>query len=207
MNRTLIAALSATFLLAGANLSHAADDRTKGTDSAPAMQHDAGKKSDTAAGEKGGMIAGEGEALAVLQAINKHEIAAAKLAKGKKVDGPVMQYAEMMEKEHTTNHDMTREIADAADVDIKDGKAAEMMKDKSKRELDKLEDLDGAAFQTAYVDAMVKDHTEALAKIDNELLPAATSPSVTKHLRDTRGHVAMHLEQAKKLDTQASAAR
>jgi putative membrane protein len=54
-------------------------------------------------------------------------------------------------------------------------------------------------FETAYLDAMIKGHNEALAMIDSKLLTAAKLDAVKKHLTDTRTHIAMHLEQAKKL--------
>lgn len=46
---------------------------------------------------------------------------------------------------------------------------------------------------------MIKGHNEALAMIDSKLLTAAKHDALKKHLTDTRTHIAMHLEQAKKL--------
>ncbi len=50
---------------------------------------------------------------------------------------------------------------------------------------------------------MVKDHSEALDAIDNKMLPAATTPQVQAHLQKTREAVAMHLEEAQRLQKQA----
>lgn len=58
--------------------------------------------------------------------------------------------------------------------------------------------LDGARFERGYIDAMVKGHADALAKIDNELLKAANE-TVKNHLTKTRAAVAEHLAKAKAL--------
>ncbi len=59
--------------------------------------------------------------------------------------------------------------------------------------------LDGKEFETAYLDGMIKGHTELLDMIDNKLLKTVKNDALKAHLTETRGHVAMHLEQAKKL--------
>ena len=46
---------------------------------------------------------------------------------------------------------------------------------------------------------MVTGHTEALASLDQRLIPAATSPDARTHLQTTREHVARHLELARGL--------
>ncbi|HVG41189.1 MAG TPA: DUF4142 domain-containing protein, partial [Chitinophagaceae bacterium] len=51
----------------------------------------------------------------------------------------------------------------------------------------------------AYLDAMIKGHTEVLSMIDSKLLTTAKNDALKAHLTETRGHVSMHLEQAKKL--------
>ena len=133
-------------------------------------------------------------ALGLLGTVNDNEIKAAQQAMSKKVSGPVMDYARMMEKEHTDNLVATRALgplADNADV--------QAMKEKGARELADLGKKNGKDYETAYVDAMVKDHTEALALIDDRLLALSSAGPVRDHLTKTRGHVAMHLEAAQKL--------
>lgn len=59
--------------------------------------------------------------------------------------------------------------------------------------------MDGKDFETGYLDAMIKGHTEASDMIDNQLMKTAKNDALKKHLTETRGHVAGHLDQAKKL--------
>lgn len=137
---------------------------------------------------------GDGLALAMLSGVNEHEIAAARQAREKEVSAPVLVYAEMMDKEHTANQAKTRALgtpARAPEVDA--------MKAKKARERAALGQKSGTAYEAAYIAAMVKDHGEALQMIDGKLLPAASSPEVRAHLTETRQHVAMHLERARKL--------
>lgn len=55
------------------------------------------------------------------------------------------------------------------------------------------------AFATAWVDAMVKGHEGALAKLDGALIQSATDEEVARHLRATRDAIAAHLETARGL--------
>lgn len=151
----------------------------------------------------------DAEALATLTAVNDHEVKSAELARSKGVDGDVAKYAEMMVKEHGANQAQTQQLASSAALTPAETDAVKALKTKSQAERDALSTLSGDAFEAAYVDAMVKDHAEVLAKLDKELIPNAANAAnaaVKAHLQKTREHVAHHLEQAKALDAQATAA-
>lgn len=49
---------------------------------------------------------------------------------------------------------------------------------------------------------MDKGHDAALRLIDQQLLPASREAAVQQQLRETRGHVAQHLERAEALLSQ-----
>lgn len=59
--------------------------------------------------------------------------------------------------------------------------------------------LDGKEFEAAYLDAMIKGQVEALAMIDDKLMKTAKNDALKRHLTETRSHIAMHPEQAKRL--------
>jgi len=137
---------------------------------------------------------GDPLALGLLSAVNEHEIAAARQAKEKKVGGAVLEFANLMEKEHSANQSQTLALGTPSDsAEVK------AMKDQGRAELDALGAKSGDDYRKAYVAAMIKGHQDALNLIDTKLLPAATGDAVKAHLRETREHVAMHLEQARKL--------
>lgn len=139
-------------------------------------------------------------ALGLLAAVNDHEIKAAQQALSKQVSAPVADYARLMEKEHTDNLVTTQSLGALADTP-----EVQAMKEKAASDLAELDKQSGKAYETAYVDAMVKGHTEALALIDGRLLTLSSVGPVRDHLTRTREHVAMHLEAARKLQGAPSA--
>ncbi len=138
--------------------------------------------------------ANEREALGTLSAINTSEIDAANLALQKQVQGGVRDYAVQMVKEHTDNNQKLAKWSPDLSA-----AAAKAQMSKGKTELAVLQKLEGKAFEAAYVSAMVEDHTDALAALDKQLIPAAKTAQVLAHLQTTRSHVAEHLAAAKTL--------
>lgn len=138
----------------------------------------------------------DANALALLMAINNHEIAAANVAlEEKKVDGDVEDFAEMMKKEHTANNVDTGKLATKLGIKPEENDDIKAMAKKEGKALVKMRALDKEAFSKAYIDSMVTGHSEALAKID-QAMTSATNEDLKKHLKDTRDHVAHHLEEA-----------
>jgi len=135
---------------------------------------------------------GDRLALGLLGAVNEHEIAAARQAQSKKVSGAVLDYARMMQKDHGENQARTKAFGP-----LSDGAEVRALKVKGEGELASLGTKSGAAYAKAYIDAMVKGHTDALDLIDRKMIPAATGAAVKEHLTKTRAHVADHLERAR----------
>ena len=145
--------------------------------------------------------ANEREALGTLSAINTSEIDAANLALQKQVQGGVRDYAVQMVKEHTDNNQKLAKWSPDLSA-----AAAKAQMSKGKTELEVVQKLEGKAFEAAYVSAMVEDHTDALAALDKQLIPAAKTAQVLAHLQTTRSHVAEHLAAAKTLQAGSKAA-
>ncbi|WP_158549208.1 DUF4142 domain-containing protein [Lysobacter silvisoli] len=155
------------------------------------------KEAVAAAAEGGGVreVAGDDRhALGLLAALDENEIAAAQQAVSKQVTGDVLAYAQLMLKAHGENLSKTRALGPPSD----DADVAEL-KDQGRKELATLNALSGPAYAKAYIDAMVKGHTDALTLIDQQMMPAAQHPAVEKHLTQTRAHVADHLARAKQI--------
>lgn len=141
----------------------------------------------------------DAEVLSFVAAVDVNEILAAAQAESKKISQPVMDYAKMLHTEHGDNMAKTLQLGQTINVTPSDTKNVDALKKKGAAELATLVPLDGKDFETAYLDAMIKGHTEVLAMIDNQLLKTAKNDALKAHLTETRGHVAMHLDQAKKL--------
>src|SRR5690606_31822718 len=112
---------------------------------------------DPAMGDDQATSPAEASALGVLNAINEHEIAAGEQALAKGVTGATADYARLMIDQHTQNRTQTSALG--PDEQSQDAQA---QRQKGEQERDTLDDLDGEAYRKAYVDAMVKGHTEAL---------------------------------------------
>jgi putative membrane protein len=143
--------------------------------------------------------AGDTIALSTLRAVNKHEIAAAELAQSKSVDAATMDYAKMLEKDHKANLEKVEEISKLTKTPLAESPDIKVLEDQTKSERERLAKLDGPAFQTAYLDAMIAGHADVLGKLDAKLLPGASDVAVQQHLRATRESVSRHLDKAKQL--------
>ncbi|QSX79065.1 DUF4142 domain-containing protein [Agrilutibacter solisilvae] len=136
----------------------------------------------------------QADALGLLIAANEHEVAAAEQAIAKKVTGDVLAFANMMKTDHGKNLADTRALGTATE-----GTQAMEMRTQADAEMAALGALSGAEYEKAYVEAMVKGHTDVLALIDGTLMPAAADDAVKAHFTATRAAVAKHLDAAKKL--------
>jgi putative membrane protein len=197
MKRSLLFAAIASFAIAGCSPKDKADVATTDVPPPSASATTSPPSTDTPPMEQGDMNAETGDdlALGLLGAVNENEIGAAKQAQEKKVTGAVLDYAKMMEKEHSENLEKTMSLgtlSGASDV--------QMVKDKGAQELKTLGSKSGKDYEAAYIDAMVSGHQEALSMIDTKMMPAATSEPVKQHLADTRKHVEMHLKKAQDIE-------
>ncbi len=143
----------------------------------------------------------DGEVLGFLAAVNDNEIVAALEAGKKKLNPQVADYAKMLHKEHGKNLDDTLKLGQKINVTPMETAAVDKLRVKGAGELAALAPLDGEKFASAYIETMIKGHMEVLGMIDNQLLKNAENADLKKHLTETRGHVANHLEAAKKLQS------
>lgn len=233
--KTPLALATAALMLLGTTACNRNDDAAGGTNNTPAADTTA---LDPAATQPAGPAVPPGtdaatapsqaEALMVLNAVNDHEIKAAEMAKSKNVTGPALEYANMMQAEHSKNMSDTTALmqtaggADAAATNTgaaagaaaatapggmgADSARVNELRAKSEAKRATLQGLEGEAFAKAYIDAMVTDHAETLTLIDSMLLPAATDEAVRTHLTTTRQHVQQHHDRAREIQTQMGGA-
>lgn len=138
------------------------------------------------------------ETLALVMAVDEHEIAAAEQARGKELPDDVRAYADMLHAEHGTNLLRDRIVAGAAGLATAQTAAVQDQKRQGADERDRLAALDGPAYAEAYVNAMVQGHEDALALLDARM-GTATDATLRDHLAATRDAIARHLEHGRKL--------
>ena len=87
--------------------------------------------------------------------MNQAEIDLSRMAQNKAQDPKVKQYAEMMIQDHTEALDKLRSAAGGSESEPSLTKEHQQMSDRLSR-------LSGAQFDKAYMDAMVRDHQQAI---------------------------------------------
>ncbi len=154
--------------------------------------------SDTAPPAQGQARPTDEESLALVQAINLHEIELAKLALTRPAAQTTQAMATMLVQEHTRNE------AAQARLGIAPGQtqAVLALQRQQQAETDTLIALAPDAFEHAYIDAMVKDHMAAKDLLDERAGLARSAP-VRAYLLQTRTAVEDHLSQARKLQNGA----
>lgn len=148
-----------------------------------------------------GTASGDAVVLATVAMIDRNEIVAAMQAQQKKLSQPVMDYARLLHQQHGMNISQTLKLGQQIGVTPVITPEVDALAKKGAEMLAPLVPLDGQEFERGYLDAKVKSHTAALAKIDNELMKSADNEAVTSHLTKTRAAVADHLAKAKALQS------
>lgn len=222
MNRNPLALALAALVLVGTtacNRNNDSDGGTTNTPSADTATADAVTGTQPAGpavppGTDAAAAPTQGEALALLNAVNDHEVKSAELAKSKNVTGPVLEYANQMAAEHGKNMSDTATLLQTAGATAAaaaptaaagagtDSARVNAQRAKAEAKRAQLQGLEGEAFARAYMEAMVADHTEALGMLDSLLIPSATDDAVRTHLTTTRQHVQHHLERAQQIHAQ-----
>ncbi|MFO1100267.1 MAG: DUF4142 domain-containing protein [Xanthobacteraceae bacterium] len=118
---------------------------------------------------------------------NLAEIAVGKLAQDKGANDGVRNFGKVLVDDHSAANEKAIALANSLGI-----KVATAPTKKEKAEYDRLAKLSGAAFDSAFVKAMVGDHKAAIrafqraAKKDGEVAQFAkdTLPTLEKHLKD-----------------------
>jgi putative membrane protein len=115
------------------------------------------------------------------------EVQAAQLAQQKAQDQKVKDFAQQMITDHTAANQQLTTLAQQKGLTVPTA-----LDDKDQKELDKLQKLDGAKFDRAYMKAQLKDHQDMLKLLEKEAknskdtdfksFAEQTIPTIQKHL-------------------------
>lgn len=121
----------------------------------------------------------DGQILQVVRTLNLGEIAQAELAIEESDNAQVKEVAEMILADHTSSNeqiDMLEEQVD--DLDLDDSDLSESLTSLAEETREGLADLDGAAFDCAYLQKQTELHQLALTTVSTQLMPAAQDAQV-----------------------------
>jgi putative membrane protein len=145
---------------------------------------------------------GDPEILAILAASDSAEIAPSQLATTRAKSAEVKSFARMMIKDHGALEDSMKAMAQANNMAPAPNATSQQIQSQSEATLQSLQGLSGAAFDSAYVAAMVQSHQQAQTTVDSQLIPTAQNPQLKTALEQkVKPAVAMHLQNAQKIQS------
>lgn len=133
------------------------------------------------------------------------EIQMAQLAQRRSERAEVDALADRIERDHKAANDRLEDLADRRDVDFAgDAVGLPGPNDMHKATYDRLEDLEGAAFERAWAEQMVKDHQQAVEAFTKAA--ESTDPDVKAFAESTLPGLKEHLQASQDLHRQLSTA-
>jgi putative membrane protein len=123
----------------------------------------------------------------------KAEVELGKLAQEKASSSEVKQFGERMVNDHTKAGDQLKQVAEKEGVTLPDKLNAKDAATKAR-----LEKLSGEAFDRAYMQDMVKDHTQGVAEFRTEARNGK-DPEVKNFASQTLPTLEDHLKEAKSI--------
>ena len=141
----------------------------------------------------------DAEIIALVIAGDDNEILATSAAEKEDISLEARELSRMLHRAHSENQAKMMKLSGQLGTPPAETKAVDNLRVKGAEDLAAIVALDGRLFEKKYVDALVKAHEATLARIDNQLLAQADDPRLRSGLKETRDHVAHHLELARKL--------
>jgi putative membrane protein len=132
---------------------------------------------------------------------NQVDIDAGQLAKSRANNGDVKAFAELMIRDHTSVNKSATDLVAKLKVTPQDNSTSQSLKSGGDENLARLETLEGAAFDKAYVDHEVVYHQQVIDALDKTLIPGATNAELKALLVKVRPAFVAHLEHAKRLQS------
>jgi putative membrane protein len=144
---------------------------------------------------------------AIAVAANQVDINAGKAAESKSSNTEVKAFAHRMIADHTDVIKEATTLVTRLKVTPEENTLSKSIRSDGERNLDRLNKMDGKAFNKAYIAQEIAFHKQVLDVIDNTLLPSAKNEELKALLVKVRGGVSSHLEHAEKIQPLVDAMR
>lgn len=138
----------------------------------------------------------DGNVVAILLAANDAQVKYAELALAKSRDGEIRKFALMTKFDHESVSGAVRELATRHDIMSEDTELSTSQYARAVSMRSAFRDLEGVAFDSAYIANEVEFHRTLLRTIDDVLLPAAEEVELKTLLGAVRKAMAAHLNHA-----------
>lgn len=140
----------------------------------------------------------DAEILAIYDQVNSFDVATGALGAQRAAAPEVRALAKMVREDHTHVRELTRGLADELGLELKLPAGREQAASDHEDALARLAELNGAAFDRAYLDYEIRFHSDAIAAVKDVLMPAA-SERVRKLMADILPGFEHHLTETERL--------
>lgn len=144
----------------------------------------------------------EAQMLKIIDEANEAEIKAAKRAQSYGASAEVKKFAKHMIDEHKANLREAKSVAKKAKIRPQKSDMSESLeKDVKAKFADLKKQPKGADFDRTYIDQQIAMHDQLLKDLEQNMIPAATTPEVKQFLETTKNHVQEHLTRARSVQS------
>lgn len=171
------------------------EDRVSGPTTAPAVA----ESGSAAPGAPQASSPSDAQIAAIVVAANQVDIDAGQLALAKSKHPEVKKFAERMVADHTAVNQAAVELVTRLKVTPQESETSKSLATSGADTRAKLQELDGDAFDRAYVDSEVAYHEAVIGVLKTQLIPAATHPELKAALVGAQPAFDAHLQHAKQI--------
>lgn len=138
-----------------------------------------------------------------IEQIDQNEIKMADAILNKTTNSDVKEFANKMKSNHQENLKNAQDLAKSLNLTMTTSPKAVILEKKGEENLKALESKQGKELDIAFVNTMVKGHTDVLAMLDKHLknLSSDANADFVNFMKDTKKMVSDHLDEAKDLQT------
>jgi putative membrane protein len=139
------------------------------------------------------------EIAAIVVTANQIDIDAGKLAQSKSTNPEVKKFAERMVEDHTSVNAKASALAQKLNLTPEESETSRSLKKGAEQTMTRLQSLEGAEFDRAYVDNEVAYHQAVIGVMNKQLVPSAKNAELKKLLVQSGPAFTAHLKHAQQL--------
>jgi putative membrane protein len=138
---------------------------------------------------------------------NTIDIELGKLADSRSANPEVRRFAAIMVRDHGAVNERAAALAGRLGVTPKDNAVSRSLITGAKDASTRVEALEGAAFDQAYIEREIGYHQAVLEALDGTLIPTTENDELKQLLKEVRPAIAAHLAYARQLGQKLQASR
>ncbi len=152
--------------------------------------------------EKAGAAPNDAQIAAIVVAANQADIDAAEVAKAHSRNSAVKDFASTMIRDHESVNKQAKALVSELNVKPEPSATSKSLTEGARENVAALKELEGPAFDKAYVDHEVAYHQQVIDAIHSTLLPNAKNPQLKALIEKVTPAFQAHLDHAKHLQGQ-----